>query len=85
MKKDIDRLIYVLDALEKGGFANKICVDFSVMNDMNYYNGFAFRGFIEGIPTGILSGGQYDKLMSKMRKTSGAIGFAVYLDELSKL
>ena len=85
VKKDIDRLIYVLDALEKGGFANKICVDFSVMNDMNYYNGFAFRGFIEGIPTGILSGGQYDKLMSKMRKTSGAIGFAVYLDELSKL
>ena len=85
VKKEIDRLLYILDTLEKDGLADRICVDFSVMNDMNYYNGFAFRGFIEGIPTGILSGGQYDKLMSKMRKTSGAIGFAVYLDELSKL
>ena len=85
VQKEIDRLVYVLDSLENYGLSDKICVDFSVMNDMNYYNGFAFRGFIEGIPTGILSGGQYDKLMSKMRKTSGAIGFAVYLDELSKL
>ena len=84
-KAEIDRLIFVIETLEAEGLADKICVDFSVMNDMNYYNGFAFRGFIEGIPTGILSGGQYDKLMSKMHKSSGGIGFAVYLDELSKL
>lgn len=82
---EIQHLVTVLDSLESQGLADKICVDFSVMNDMNYYNGFAFRGFIEGIPTGILSGGQYDKLMSKMHKSAGAIGFAVYLDELSKL
>ena len=40
---------------------------------------------MEGIPVGVLSGGQYDGLMRKMRKTSKAIGFAVYLDELSRL
>ena len=81
LKSEIKRFICVLDSLDN----DNIRVDFSVMNDMNYYNGFAFRGFIEGIPTGILSGGQYDKLMSKMHKNAGAIGFAVYLDELSKL
>lgn len=85
LKCEIDRFVGVLDALTNEGIADKICVDFSVMNDMNYYNGFAFRGFIEGIPTGILSGGQYDKLMNKMHKSAGAVGFAVYLDELSKL
>lgn len=85
LKCEIDRFVGVLDALANEGIADKICVDFSVMNDMNYYNGFAFRGFIEGIPTGILSGGQYDKLMNKMHKSAGAVGFAVYLDELSKL
>ena len=52
---------------------------------MKYYNGIVFKGFIKGIPTGILSGGQYDKLMEKMGKKSRAIGFAVYLDELTKL
>ena len=51
---------------------------------MNYYNGIVFKGFIKGIPTGILSGGQYDNLMGKMGKKSHAIGFAVYLDELSR-
>lgn len=64
---------------------NNIRIDFSVVNDMSYYNGIVFKGFINGIPTGILSGGQYDKLMQKMGRKSGAIGFAVYLDMLEQL
>ena len=52
---------------------------------MNYYNSLVFRGYIEGIPTGVLSGGQYNKLMSKMGKKSKAVGFAVYLDLLERL
>ena len=44
-----------------------------------------FKGFISGIPTSILSGGEYDNLMQKMNKKSRAIGFAIYLDELNKL
>ena len=44
-----------------------------------------FKGFIHTIPTGILSGGQYDGLMRKMKRNSNAIGFAVYLDLLERL
>ena len=75
-----------IDVRDNNGALNdqNVHVDFSVVNDMKYYNGFAFKGFIEGVPTGILSGGQYDGLMKKMGKTSQAIGFAVYLDELNK-
>ena len=51
---------------------------------MNYYSGIVFKGYIEGIPSGILSGGRYDLLMNKMGKKSGAIGFAVYLDFLER-
>lgn len=83
--KAVSELKTVLTDLKNRGLSDKVCVDFSVVNDMNYYNGFAFKGFIEGIPTGILSGGQYDNLMVKMQKNSKAIGFAVYLDELGKL
>ncbi len=67
------------------GFEKQVNLDFSIVNDMNYYSGIVFRGFIEGIPVGILSGGQYDKLMAKMGKRTGAIGFAVYLDMLERL
>lgn len=81
----LKKLKEITFALEDAGLKGKINIDFSVINDMNYYNGFVFRGFIEGIATGILSGGQYDKLMQKMGKKQEAVGFAVYLDSLYAL
>ena len=44
-----------------------------------------FRGFVEGIPSGILAGGRYDNLLLRMGKHGEAIGFAVYLDQLDRL
>ena len=60
-------------------------IDFSVVSDAKYYNGIVFKGFIEKIPSSVLSGGQYDSLMKRMNKKSGALGFAVYLDMLDPL
>ncbi len=84
-KEAIEELISLVELLEKNGYKGKIRIDFSVINDMHYYNGVVFKGFIQGIANGILSGGQYDNLMSKMHRKSGAIGFAVYLDMLERL
>ena len=75
----------LLSSLNEAGLSERVVVDFSVVNNMNYYSGISFKGFVNGIPTGVLGGGRYDKLMRKMGKRSSAIGFAVYLDELSKL
>jgi ATP phosphoribosyltransferase regulatory subunit len=60
-------------------------IDFSVIHDLRYYSGIVFQGFVKGVPENILSGGQYDNLMHRMDKKSGAIGFAVYLDRLDSL
>ncbi len=60
-------------------------IDFSSAADMNYYNGIVFRGFIDGVPESVLSGGQYDVLMRKMGREAGAVGFAVYLDLLERI
>ena len=76
----LSRFETVLSALE-----GNVIVDFSVVDNIHYYNGFVFRGFISGIPDPVLSGGQYDKLMKKMNRTAGAIGFAVYMDLLQRL
>ncbi len=80
-----EELRSVTDALARHGFGEKIHIDFSVVNDGNYYNGFVFKGFINGIASAVLSGGQYDRLMQKMGRRAGAIGFALYLDLLSEL
>ncbi|MBR2309646.1 MAG: ATP phosphoribosyltransferase regulatory subunit [Oscillospiraceae bacterium] len=72
-------------ALEQTAAGKCINIDFSVVNDMRYYNGIAFRGFVEGVPDGILAGGQYDTLMAKMGRKAKAIGFALYPDDLERM
>lgn len=81
----LDELV-ALDALLSGsGFGTKVKFDFSVVNNMKYYNGIVFKGFISGICEGALSGGEYDNLLNSMNLDSRAIGFALYLDFLSEL
>ncbi len=82
---EIDRLARVCAALEKHVSKGKIRLDFSVVNNMSYYNGLVFQGFVKDVPASVLSGGQYDRLMQKMGKRAKAIGFAVYLDLLERL
>ena len=72
-------------ALEKSAQGCTIHIDFSVVSDMGYYNGIVFKGFVAGVPAGLLSGGEYNGLMKKMGRTDRAIGFAVYLDALERL
>ena len=74
----------IQEVLTSFGCKENINLDFSIVNDMDYYNGVFFRGFVDGLPEGVLSGGRYDNLMAKMNKKAGAIGFAVYLDQLER-
>ena len=75
----------LLTLLSESEFADRIRLDFSVINNMSYYNGIVFRGFIDGIPEGVLAGGSYGALMNSMGRSSDAIGFAIYLDLLEEL
>ncbi len=79
---DLRRLLSLAGA---DALADKIRIDFSAAGDMNYYNGIVMKGFIRGISKSVLSGGQYDNLLRKMGRKSGAVGFALYLDLLSEL
>ena len=72
-------------AAEAYGLSDKLYVDVSVVNDMSYYDGIIFNGFIREIPDSVLSGGRYDRLLGKLGKPLCAIGFAVYLDRLEEL
>lgn len=85
LAEQLDELERIVVQFKGTDLEDMLRVDFSVANDLNYYNGIVFRGFVEGVPTGVLSGGQYDRLMRKMKHQSGAIGFAIYLDLLERL
>lgn len=81
----LDELAAVCRLLSSTDYYGRIKLDFSVVSDMRYYDGIIFKGFLNGIPEAILSGGEYDPLMRRMGRQSGAIGFALYLDLLEEL
>ena len=78
----VGELAALNESLKKVGLDKTVRFDFSVVNDMGYYNGFIFQGFIKGVSSKILSGGRYDNLLVKMGKRCGAVGFGIYLDPL---
>ena len=81
----VEELDRVCSAMNASGLGNMISIDFSIVSDMRYYNGLVCKGFLGGVPTSVLSGGEYNKLMQKMGSKRKAIGFAVYLDALERL
>jgi len=83
-KSALDELESICEKLENAGFGENINIDFSIIDASGYYSGIVFKGYIGGIASRVLSGGRYDKLMKRMGRSSGAIGFAVYLDTLER-
>lgn len=82
--KAFSELEKVVSVIEKTKYKDNIMVDFSIASSDGYYSGIIFKGFVKGIATKVLSGGQYDKLIKKMGKNFSAIGFAVYLDAFER-
>lgn len=84
MDNAVKELSILREALRGNEWKGKIRLDFSIVNDTNYYNGLVLRGYVSKVPTPVLSGGRYDLLTQKFGKDICAIGFALYLDELSR-
>ena len=83
-EESLSQFLRIVGALNAGKYGELIRIDFSAVSDPQYYNGFVFKGFAQGIPSAVLSGGQYDSMMKKLKRQAGAIGFAVYLDILEQ-
>lgn len=84
-RSELDELCNTIAAVQAAIPEASIQIDFSVIHNMKYYNGIVFRGFVQGIAAGVLSGGQYDRLLNRMGKNARAVGFAVYFDRLEDL
>jgi len=79
---ELESLRKTLDGLCMDSALN---LDFSILNDVDYYNGLLFRGFLKGMARPALAGGRYDNLMARFDKRQGAVGFALYLDALERV
>ena len=88
-EKSLDYLESIYDILDCNGFSENISIDLATVNDMDYYTGIVFRGYLDYIGEAILGGGRYDNLMSNFGESEGATGFGVNLslvaDKLSRI
>ena len=85
METALEELRSLYDALHGLAVASDLRLDFSTLNDMDYYNGVVFKGYVKGVPRAVLAGGRYDNLMRRFEKPQAAVGFALYLSELNRL
>ena len=83
MRAAVAELQGLAGPLEQAGGA--IRLDLTLAGEMEYYNGLIFQGYLKALPRPLLKGGRYDLLMQQFTPGAGAIGFAVYLDELDRL
>jgi len=81
----LSELQALYDTLEQDGASDALRLDLSMLNELDYYNGIVFQGYVQGAPRAVLSGGRYDLLMRRFGKQADGIGFAVYLDELNRV
>ena len=79
--REAERLTAALPPEAEG----RVLLDFSVLGDMRYYNDIAFQGFVRGVPSSVLSGGAYGRLLRRMGRAGSGVGFACYLDKLERL
>lgn len=78
-----DELGALYDSFTGTPYRDRIRLDLSIVNDVDYYNGIIFQGYVSRVPKPILSGGRYDGLLSRIGREQGAMGFALNLGELN--
>jgi ATP phosphoribosyltransferase regulatory subunit len=85
MSLALDTLETIHKTLKEKDARAKVKMDLSTINDIDYYNGVIFKGYIEGTARSVIAGGQYDRAMQLFGKNVGGIGFALYLNEIDRI
>lgn len=82
LEEEVENMLVLKKTLCGLGYADHVTFDLGKVPHLDYYTGIIFEGYVQGIGTGVLSGGRYDALLSKLGKDLPAIGFGVKLDYL---
>ncbi|MBQ0066307.1 MAG: ATP phosphoribosyltransferase regulatory subunit [Firmicutes bacterium] len=78
--EEVNKLQKLYNDLQALGYKDVITFDLGKVPHLDYYTGIIFGGYVEGVGVSVLSGGRYDKLLSKFGRDLPAIGFSVKID-----
>lgn len=80
----VEYLRDLIDAITAAGFGENIMIDLGLVQEIDYYTGMMFRGYMGGAGVPVLVGGRYDSLCAKFGRDIPATGFAIDIDALSE-
>jgi ATP phosphoribosyltransferase regulatory subunit len=80
----LDHLRDVIRILEKTGKAGNVTFDLGMVQAIDYYTGIVFNGITGDYGRPLLSGGRYDTLPKSFGMERGAVGFAIYMNNVQE-
>ena len=78
----IERLKYTYEMLKTQGYEKYISFDLGLTQDLDYYTGIIFKGYMKNFGKPVLSGGRYDYLTQQYKQEIKATGFGIDIDNL---
>ena len=81
----VSELRALFSCAREAGFADRLHVDFSVVNSFDYYTGLVFSVYASGVAAPLGSGGRYDDAFSRFGgRDLPAAGFALSLERIEE-
>lgn len=79
----LEETYWIFDSWESKKRNIDLCIDFSLLRDLNYYTGFVFQGYLQDSPDPVLTGGTYDHLYEMFSGVQkNASGYALVVNTL---
>ncbi|KGO13785.1 ATP phosphoribosyltransferase [Clostridium botulinum] len=72
----------IYKSIENIGLGSYISIDLGMVQNIDYYTGIIFKGYVEEVGDSILSGGRYDNLIQHFGVELPATGFAINVDDI---
>lgn len=82
-QKAISYLEEVYRVLSDAGMSRYVQFDLGLIQNIEYYTGMIFRGFVPGAGSNVISGGRYDRLIGQFGTDIPATGFGLDVEAVT--
>ncbi len=73
----------IYGVLSAAGLSDHVQFDLGLIQNIEYYTGMIFRGFVQGAGSNVISGGRYDRLIGQFGKEIPATGFGLDVEAVA--
>jgi len=81
-RRAVENVGKIYEALCSYGYERYLSIDFSMLQEIEYYTGMIFKGYVMELGSPLLGGGRYDSLLAEFGYSSPSTGFALSMKSI---